>query len=127
MCIFVLTVFLCGCFSIANLHCSNSKLFLNFLDIGKQAEDFMKKGALVPDSIMQKMIIDAMKGLKGQTWLLDGKFTTFLLVYLVCLFISKWVFTFKTTLHFTLMVMALMAVMLTRTEPRRTRTGPNPQ
>jgi len=41
-------------------------------DIGKKAEDFMKKGALVPDSIMQKMIIDEMKGLKGQTWLLDG-------------------------------------------------------
>jgi hypothetical protein len=32
----------------------------------------MKKGALVPDSIMQKMIIDEMKRLQGETWLLDG-------------------------------------------------------
>jgi len=41
-------------------------------DIGKQAEDYMKKGALVPDSIMQKMILDEMKRLKGENWLLDG-------------------------------------------------------
>jgi len=41
-------------------------------EIGKQAEDYMKKGALVPDSIMQKMILDEMKRLKGETWLLDG-------------------------------------------------------
>lgn len=41
-------------------------------EIGKQAEDYMKKGALVPDSIMQKMIIDEMKRLQGETWLLDG-------------------------------------------------------
>lgn len=41
-------------------------------EIGKQAEDYMKRGALVPDNIMQKMIIDEMKRLKGETWLLDG-------------------------------------------------------
>ena len=33
----------------------------------------MKKGALVPDNVMQKMIIDEMKHLKVQAWLLDGE------------------------------------------------------
>jgi len=41
-------------------------------DIGKQAQDYMNRGALVPDSIMEKMIIDAMRDLKSETWLLDG-------------------------------------------------------
>jgi adenylate kinase len=41
-------------------------------EIGKQAEDYMKKGALVPDSIMQKMIIGAMQAMKNDVWLLDG-------------------------------------------------------
>lgn len=41
-------------------------------EIGKQAEDYMKKGALVPDSIMEKMIINEMKTLQNAVWLLDG-------------------------------------------------------
>jgi nucleoside-triphosphate--adenylate kinase len=41
-------------------------------EIGRQAEEFMKKGALVPDTIMQKMIIGAMQAMKNEVWLLDG-------------------------------------------------------
>jgi adenylate kinase family enzyme len=53
-------------------------------EIGKQAEDYMKRGALVPDNIMQKMIIDEMKRLKGETWLLDGNLLN--TAYLVMIF-----------------------------------------
>lgn len=40
--------------------------------IGKEIEGYIKKGALVPDSIIEEMIIKEMKGMQKDTWLLDG-------------------------------------------------------
>lgn len=40
--------------------------------IGKEIETYIKKGALVPDSIIEEMIIKEMKGMQKDTWLLDG-------------------------------------------------------
>lgn len=41
-------------------------------DIGKEVEKYIKQGKLVPDSIIQKMIIGEVQKLKKETWLLDG-------------------------------------------------------
>ena len=50
--------------------------------IGKECEKYMKQGALVPDQIMEDMIITEMKKMQNDAWLLDGNY---LLVMLVCL------------------------------------------
>jgi len=41
-------------------------------DIGKEVEKYIKKGALVPDSIIEEMIIREMRGRQNESWLLDG-------------------------------------------------------
>jgi len=40
--------------------------------IGKECEKYMKQGALVPDQIMEDMIISEMKNMQKDAWLLDG-------------------------------------------------------
>lgn len=41
-------------------------------ELGKQAEGYMKKGALVPDEIMLGLIEEELSALGDQGWLLDG-------------------------------------------------------
>jgi len=41
--------------------------------IGKECEKYMKQGALVPDQIIEEMIITEMKKMQKAAWLLDGK------------------------------------------------------
>jgi len=41
--------------------------------IGKECEKYMKQGALVPDQIMEDMIISEMKKMQSDAWLLDGE------------------------------------------------------
>jgi len=38
----------------------------------------MKQGALVPDQIMEDMIITEMKKMQSDAWLLDGNYLIFL-------------------------------------------------
>lgn len=40
--------------------------------IGKECEKYMKQGSLVPDQIMEDMIITEMKNMQKDAWLLDG-------------------------------------------------------
>lgn len=47
-------------------------LFVVLVAIGKEIEKYIKKGALVPDSIIEDMIIKEMKGMQKDNWLLDG-------------------------------------------------------
>jgi len=57
-------------------------LFYTLTAIGKECEKFMKQGTLVPDQIMEDMIITEMKKMQKDAWLLDGNclFTVLLLV-----------------------------------------------
>ncbi len=41
-------------------------------ELGKKAEGYMKKGALVPDEVMLGLIEEELSGLDGRGWLLDG-------------------------------------------------------
>jgi adenylate kinase len=41
-------------------------------ELGREAEGYMKKGALVPDGIMLGLIEKELSGLGGRGWLLDG-------------------------------------------------------
>jgi len=49
--------------------------------IGKECEKYMKQGALVPDQIMEDMIITEMKKMQKDAWLLDGKLIICLLYF----------------------------------------------
>lgn len=40
------------------------------------AKTFMDKGALVPDDVISALIINELKLLKSDSWLLDGKVKT---------------------------------------------------
>jgi len=42
--------------------------------IGKECEKYMKQGSLVPDQIMEDMIITEMKNMQKDAWLLDGNY-----------------------------------------------------
>jgi len=47
----------------------------------------MKQGALVPDQIMEDMIITEMKQMRSDAWLLDGNY---LLTVLVCIWFYEY-------------------------------------
>jgi hypothetical protein len=42
-------------------------------EIGLLAKTYMDKGTLVPDDVISKLIINELKNLKTQNWLLDGQ------------------------------------------------------
>jgi len=42
--------------------------------IGKECEKYMKQGSLVPDQIIEDMIITEMKNMQKDAWLLDGNY-----------------------------------------------------
>ena len=48
--------------------------------IGKECEKYMKQGSLVPDQIMEDMIITEMKKMQNDAWLLDGNYLLVMLV-----------------------------------------------
>lgn len=41
-------------------------------EVGLKAKAIVEKGALVPDDIMVELILNKMKELSGESWLLDG-------------------------------------------------------
>jgi len=43
--------------------------------IGKECEKYMKQGALVPDQVIEEMILTEMKKMQKDAWLLDGKYS----------------------------------------------------
>ena len=65
---------LCGCFYLS-IPCSNVTVYIRcyfVVAIGKECEKYMKQGSLVPDQIMEDMIISEMKNMQKDAWLLDG-------------------------------------------------------
>ena len=43
-------------------------------DLGREAKNFIDKGALVPDEVMVNLISSELKKLESEPWLLDGNF-----------------------------------------------------
>ena len=43
-------------------------------DLGREAKNFIDKGALVPDEVMVNLISSELKKLETEPWLLDGNF-----------------------------------------------------
>ena len=53
------------------------------LEIGAEAKKFVSSGQLVPDDVMIKLIASELNRLDGDSWLLDGRYFTFVLVGMV--------------------------------------------
>ena len=48
---------------------------LNRTEVGRQAEEFIDKGDLVPDELMVILVGNVLEELQGKGWLLDGEDT----------------------------------------------------
>ena len=47
-----------------------------FSDVGKQAQQYLDSGRLVPDSLVNQLVVEEIQKSSNSHWLLDGKLMT---------------------------------------------------